>query len=222
MGGRARGIPSLFVLTIHWLKVTLPTWPLPLHPRRKGLVHSYTAARTTSGGSPNPCLVAGPGPFHFLPASPLRTRETNVRRANQLQKRGPERSGTQTRDPRQPAAARPARAGRAPLPAAAPQAAALRLDRPGPPAEQQPPPDLGIPSPRSQASRRHPAAGYLAALRPARGEAPCHPEAERAGGGGGAAPTRGGRSQGRSSPSANHSGLSGFTRPSSSRSSRAA
>lgn len=42
------------------------------------------------------------------------------------------------------------------------------------------------------------------------------------GGGGGAAPTRGGRSQGRSSPWANHSGLWGFTRPSGSRSSRAA
>lgn len=113
-------------------------------PKKKG-------ARTRRQGPPpggaphSPRLAAVRGPFHFLPASPLRTRETNVGRANQLQKRGPERSGTQTRDPRQPAAARAARAGRAPSPAAAaPQAAALRLTRPGPPARRQPPPDLGV------------------------------------------------------------------------------
>lgn len=113
-------------------------------PKKKG-------ARTRRQGPPpggaphSPRLAAVRGPFHFLPASPLRTRETNVGRANQLQKRGPERSGTQTRDPRQPAAARAARAGRAPSPAAAaPQAAALRLTRPGPPARRQPPPDHGV------------------------------------------------------------------------------
>ena len=38
-GGRARGIPGLFVLTIHTAKVILPTWLPPLHPRRKGLTH---------------------------------------------------------------------------------------------------------------------------------------------------------------------------------------
>lgn len=157
-GGRARGIPGLFVLTIHTAKVILPTWLPPLHPRRKGLTHR--GKDHLPWDDPRPRLAAVRGPFHFLPASPLRTRETNVRRANQLQKRGPERSGTQTRDPRQPAAARPARAGRAPSPAAAaPQAAALRRIPPGLPAPRQPPPDLGVPSPRSQARRRHPAAG---------------------------------------------------------------
>lgn len=123
--GRARGIPSLFVLTIRTGKVTPSTWPPPLRPRRKELAHR---GRDHLPGEP----PAFRGPFHFLPASPLRTSTTNVRRANQLQKRGPERSGTPTLDPRQPAVARPARAGRAPSPATAPQAAAPRLTRPGP------------------------------------------------------------------------------------------
>lgn len=154
-GGRARGIPGVFLLTIRTLQVTLPTWPPPLHPRRKGLPHRSPG--TPPGGAPQPGHAAARGPFPFLPATRLQSRETNVRRANQLQKRGPERSETRTRDPRQPAAA----------------------SRPGLPARRQPPPDLGVPSPRSQAGRRHPAAGSLAALRPARGEAPCHPEAGR-------------------------------------------
>lgn len=154
-GGPEEFLVCLFKPSTHSKSPCLPGLHLSTQEERG----SHTAARTTSRESP-PTLLAARGPFHFLPASPLRTRETNVGRANQLQKRGPERSGTQTRDPRQPAVARAARAGRAPWPAAAaPQTAALRLTRPGPPARRQPPPDLGVPSPRSQAGRRHPAAG---------------------------------------------------------------
>lgn len=222
-GGRARGIPGLFVLTLHSPKVTLPTWPPPLHPRRKELTHR--GKDHLPWGDPRPRLAAVGGPFHFLHASPLRTRETNVRRANQLQKHGPERSGTQTRDPSQPAAARPARAGRAPSPAAAPQAAALRLTPPGLPAPRQPPPDLGVPLTTLTGPPPPPRRGLTCCPPPCPRRSPVSPRSRAGGGGGGgggAAPTRGGRSQGRSSPSANHSGLWGFTRPSGSRSSRAA
>lgn len=147
---------SWFVcLPIHTVNVT-PVYLASTSPRkRKG------------AGTPR----QGPPPGE-LPASPLRTRTTNVRHANQLQ----------------PAPAGPARAGRAPQAAAPhPRAPASRS-----PARQPPPPDLRAPSPRSGLPPP-PSRGLTCCPPPCRAKPRVNPkpsrrEAGAGGAGGGAAP----------------------------------
>lgn len=140
--GRALGIPRLFVLTTGSVKVTPSTWPLPLlQPRRKELARRGKDHLPGEPPQPHPAPQRSGGPFHFLPASPLRTWKTNVRRANQLPKRrppalwdpdgGPTPTGRSRTRPGRPA-------GRAPLARRPPplrlQARCLgRLPPPGPP-----------------------------------------------------------------------------------------
>ncbi|XP_040608751.1 translation initiation factor IF-2-like [Mesocricetus auratus] len=63
--GRARGIPSLFVLAVRTVKVTLSTWPPPLHPTRKELAHR---GKDHLPGEP----PGVPGTFPFPPRVPVK------------------------------------------------------------------------------------------------------------------------------------------------------